>query len=253
MQKFYDKPDIYDLNESEEYLEVMKKHWERVLRNKKITSLLDVSIGTGGVTLPLAELGIRLYGSDLSDKMLAKCRTKALTRKTEIELQLSDFREITQTYSGRHFDCVASTGNSLPYVTNADIIKTLEQMDSLVQSGGYLYIDTRNWDKILQERPRFYLYNPMFDCDTRINMLQVWDYNNDGTMTFNILYTFEKDGKIFRKEQFEEHYFPVRQKLFIDTFSRLGYENIEVLPFPAILKSKDPTDYDWYSIIAQKK
>ena len=253
MAKFYDSPDIYDLIESEEYLEIMKKHWKKVLLNKKISSLLDVSIGTGGVTLPLAELGVDLYGSDLSDKMLAQCRAKALTRKTKIELQLSDFREIAQTYSGRHFDCVASTGNSLPYVTNEDIIKTLEQMDSLVQRGGYLYLDTRNWDKILRERTRFYLYNPMFNHDTRINMLQVWDYNYDGTMTFNILYTFEKDGKIFRKEQFEEHYFPVSQNLLIDTFRRLGYENIEILPFPAILKSNDPAKYDWYSIIAQKR
>ena len=252
MQKLYDNPDIYDINESKEYSDVVKRHWEKVLLNKKINSLLDVSIGTGGVTLPLAELGVRLSGSDLSEKMLAKCREKALNAGVEIELRASDFRECGQTYGDKRFDCVASTGNSLPYVSNSDIVTALEQMDSLVQSGGYLYIDTRNWDKILREKPRFYLYNPRFDGDTRVNMLQVWDYNNDGTMTFNLLYTFEKNAKIFRKEHFEEHYFPVHKKLFVDTLSELGYKNIEIMPYPAIFETEEPEQYDWYCVMAQK-
>ena len=253
MQQLYDSPDIYDINESKEYRDVVKRHWEKVLHNKKITSLLDVSIGTGGVTLPLAELGVHLSGSDLSEKMLAKCREKALNAGIEIELRVSDFRECGLTYSDKRFDCVASTGNSLPYVSNSDIVETLEQMDSLVQSGGYLYIDTRNRDKILREKPRFYLYNPRFDSDTRVNMLQVWDYNNDGTMTFNLLYTFEENAKIFRKEQFEEHYFPASQKLFIDALSELGYKDIEIMPYPSIFETKEPEQYDWYCIIAQKQ
>lgn len=36
------------------------------------------------------------------------------------------------------FDCVASTGNSLPHVNNTDVLKTLEQMNKLVSPGGYL-------------------------------------------------------------------------------------------------------------------
>ena len=92
-------------------------------------------------------------------------------------------------------------------MTNEEAEAVLEQMDALVKSGGYLYFDMRNWDKILEKRQRFYLYNPVFDGDTRINFLQVWDYNADESMTFHLLYLFEKDGKIFQKEHFEEHYF----------------------------------------------
>lgn len=47
-------------------------------------------------------------------------------------------------------------GNALPHVENRDVRKTLEQMDSLVKEGGWLYLDTRNWDKILKERNRFF-------------------------------------------------------------------------------------------------
>ena len=47
----------------------------------------------------------------------------------------------------KQFDCVASTGNSLPHVNNDDVLTALEQMNSLVKKGGYLYLDTRNWEK----------------------------------------------------------------------------------------------------------
>lgn len=67
-------------------------------------------------------------------------------------------------WEGKQFDCVASTGNSLSHVQNADVLKALEEMDSLVKANGYLYLDMRNWEKILHERNRFFLYNPVFPC-----------------------------------------------------------------------------------------
>ena len=45
----------------------------------------------------------------------------------------------------------------------------LAGMDALVREGGWLYFDLRNWDRILRERKRFYLYNPFFDGETRVN------------------------------------------------------------------------------------
>lgn len=77
MSSIYDKADIYDLLENHEHLEAYKKHWETLLQGKNIHSFLDVSIGSGSVTLPLCEMDIQLYGSDLSEDMLEKCRSKA--------------------------------------------------------------------------------------------------------------------------------------------------------------------------------
>ncbi len=252
MRNLYDRADIYDLIESPERFELVKKHYEIVFNGKQIATLLDVSIGTGNLTLPIAKLGIHLSGSDLSESMLNRCRDKASETGIDIELVQSDFREIARVREGQQFDCVASTGNSLAYVPNEDIAKTLAQMDSLVKPGGYLYFDLRNWDYILRERPRFYLYNPMHKDDVRINLIQVWDYNTDGTMTFNLLYTFEKNESIIQKEQFEEHYFPVSQKFLTDTLTSLNYQKINVLPHPAMMKINDPEAIPWYCVLAQK-
>lgn len=250
MVSLYDRADIYDLIEDDNRYNMYKRHWETVFEDCQIKSLLDVSIGSGSVTLPLSDLGVSLYGSDLSEAMLKNCRKKADLKNIDIELKQCDFRKAARHFEQK-FDCVASTGNSLPYVSNEDVIKTLEQMDSLVKTGGYLYFDVRNWDKILREKPRFYLYNPFFDVDTRINLVQVWDYHEDNTMTFNLLYTFEKDNRIFQKEQFEEHYFPVGQAKLLDKIKEMGYTDIKVMNFPAFAQTDDIDKVDWYCVRAK--
>lgn len=144
-------------------------------------------------------MNITLSGSDLSEEMLKKCGSKAEKMGYSIELKCSDFRDLS-CWNGNTYDFVASTGNSLPYVNNSDVLHVLEQMDSFVKVGGYLYLDTRNWELMLKDKPRFYLYDPLFDGENRVNTVQVWDYNPDDSMTFNILYTFEKNQNISKRK-----------------------------------------------------
>ena len=250
MPTLYDRADIYDLLENEERYGWYKRHWEYILQDTGIHSLLDVSIGSGSVTLPLAELGVGLSGSDLSVAMLKNCAKKAESRGFPVELKQSDFRDLS-CWAGRGFDCVASTGNSLAYVANGEVLDVLAQMDALVKPGGYLYFDTRNWDAILEARQRFYLYNPSFDGDTRVNLVQVWDYPSDGSITFNLLYTFERDNKIFQKEVFEEHYHPIPRRLLLDRLAALGYQDVRRFPFPAMAKV-DAGEAEWYCALAKK-
>ena len=251
MGKLYERDDIYDLLENERRDAITLKHYETVFSGKSIQTLLDVSIGTGSMTLPLADLGIQIAGSDLSEKMLSRCRKKCEARNIPATLKRSDFRTVADVFD-ESFDCVASTGNSLGYVSNEDVLKTLEQMDSLVKTGGYLYLDLRNWDMILEKKPRYYLYNPSFVGDTRVNLMQFWDYLPDNTVDFNLLYTFEQNNRIIQKEHFLEHYNPISRQLILDKLNELGYQNIETMLMPAHFGPFDPSTSDWYCIIARK-
>ena len=203
------------------------------------------------MTLPLQELGITVYGSDLSEAMLSRCTAKADAKHNPVELRCSDFRDLS-CWKGQLFDCVASTGNALGHVSNDDVVRTLRQMDSLVRPGGYFCFDSRNWEKIQRERQRFYLYNPFFRDETRINLVQVWDHNPDGTITFNLLYTFELDNRIVQKEIFEEHYHPFRLEMVLRTLSEMGYAGVDLRPFPCSITETDFDKIEWYRIIAQK-
>ena len=251
MEQLYDRADIYDLIDSEERTKVIREDWRQFLADRRIQTLLDVSVGTGSMTLPLQELGIEIFGSDLSEAMLARCRAKAEAKQKPVVLKQSDFRDLS-CWKGQQFDCVASTGNALGYVSQEDILITLKQMDSLVKPGGYICFDSRNWEKIQREKQRFYLYNPFFRDGNRINLVQVWDHNPDGSITFNLLYTFERDNRIFQKEIFEEHYHPFPRKLIDDALAGLGYHSIELRPVPSNIPETEFSKMDWYRVIAQK-
>ncbi|MBO4909227.1 MAG: class I SAM-dependent methyltransferase [Lachnospiraceae bacterium] len=251
MGSLYENAEIYDLIENENRYNAYKKHWEKLFEGKKIGSMLDISIGSGSVTIPVMDLGVSLSGSDLSDEMLGKCSIKITDKGYTPDLKTADFRDLS-CWGNQKFDVVASTGNSLAHVPNEDALRVLEQMDEHVADAGYIYIDTRNWDKILREKKRFYLYDPFFVNDDRVNLTQVWDYNSDGSMTFNLLYTFEKDQKIYRKEKFEEHYIPLNRELITDKLASLGYKDIKYYSFPSYIPFENIDDEDWYTILAIK-
>ena len=77
------------------------------------------------------------------------------------------------------------------------------------------------------------------------------DYPADGSVIFNIVYTFEQSNKIVQKEIFEEHYYPLPRRLILDQLAALGYQEIRQFCFPAFL-NQDAEDADWYCILAKK-
>ncbi len=128
-------------------------------------------------------------------------------------------------------------------------------MDSLVKPGGYIYFEIRNWDKILEDKRRFFPYAPFFDGDTRINLTQIWDYNSDGSITFNILYVFERDSRFLQTEVFEEHYIPIKRDVLLGKLEDMGYQDIQLLPYPSKADALDiPIDkLPWYCVAAKKQ
>ena len=251
MSQLYDRAEIYDLIESDQRTVTIRRDWKEFLGGREINTMLDVSIGTGGMTLPLQELGIEISGSDLSEAMLARCKMKAASKGNPVELKCCDFRDLS-CWEGREFDCVVSTGNALGYVSNNDILIALEKMNHLVKPGGYLCFDSRNWEMIQREKQRFYFYRPFFRDGNRINLVQVWDHNADGSITFNLLYSFEKDNNIFQREIFEEHYHPFGINLVLDKMKKMGYIDIDIKPFPIFMEEKDFDKIDWYRVIGKK-
>lgn len=95
MSRLYDRAEIYDLIESEKRTEIIRMDWKQFIGDREIRSLLDVSIGTEGMTLPLQELGIEIFDSDLSETMLSRCNMKATAKNRPIELRCSDFRDLS--------------------------------------------------------------------------------------------------------------------------------------------------------------
>ena len=50
MSSVYERAEIYDLLENKERTEIIRNDWKEFLGQRKIKTLLDVSIGTGSMT-----------------------------------------------------------------------------------------------------------------------------------------------------------------------------------------------------------
>jgi ubiquinone/menaquinone biosynthesis C-methylase UbiE len=252
MRSIYNYPEIYDERFSENANKAFKRHYETMFAGKKIDAILDCSFGTGNLTFCLAELGYKIYGSDINKLMLDKAIEKAKEKKLDVEFILCDFRELSKHFD-KKFSCVMSTGNAIVHVNNNDLTKTLSEMDKLVKSDGYLYIDVRNYDRMIKDKERFQYAQPYFKEDgTRINCFHLWDYNIDGTITINIFQNYEKGNSEIGREMFDETVYPVSLEYITETLKDLGYKTIETKNFPCFNEKPLEETY-WHCILAHKK
>lgn len=249
-KNLYENADIYDLVYNNQSNQRLMDYYAMVFKDKQITTIHDCSFGTGHLSFALADMGYQVSGSDISNDMLNNAKKNAQNRYLDIHLVQSDFCKIADVMDTQ-FDCVMSTGNSLAHVNNQDLKTALTSMAKLIKPGGYLYLDTRNWDKILESKQRFFCYNPFFKDGDRINLVQVWDHLSDKEIVFNLLYTFEKDNKIYKQEETAVKYYPFTKDLLMSYLNELGFEQVEIFDF----MKPDNTNFEdmnWYSLCAKK-
>ncbi|MGI5894604.1 MAG: class I SAM-dependent methyltransferase [Candidatus Merdivicinus sp.] len=251
MADLYEYPDIYDERFSEKANTAYREHYQKMFDGCEITDILDCSFGTGNLTFELCELGYQVSGSDLSPVMLKKAEEKAKEKGFAVDLTCCDFRELTKHFS-KQFSCVMSTGNALAHVNNEDVVQTLREMDKLVKPGGYLYLDSRNWDLVLERRGRFAFGSPFIRPDgVRINYVQLWDYHEDGTITIHILNAYEENGRITGQQVFDEHLTPFSFALVESALKEMGYQDLMVKPLP-YFRDMDFKEIGWYCLRARK-
>jgi len=78
--------------------------------------------------------------------MIKKANKKFKKKDIKTTLKIEDFRNVSEFFYQK-FDCVISTGNSLPHVNNNNLKKLFFEMKKLIKTGGYIYFDLRNWDR----------------------------------------------------------------------------------------------------------
>lgn len=70
----YETPVLFNQNMSKEQQDKLLNFYKEVFNDYDITTIHDCSIGAGGTTLPLAKLGYKVSGSDLSETLLNKAK-----------------------------------------------------------------------------------------------------------------------------------------------------------------------------------
>lgn len=146
--------------------------------------LLDCSCGTGSDLLMFRSLLDNVYGSDLSDAMLAVAHDKIRNAGANIPLTKANFCHL-ESYGLKNFDAVVCLSSSFGEVhSDEDAVTALKSMYASLNTNGILIIDQGQSDAMMQAKPRFI---PVLNtCD--LSRLFVIDYpvGSDDFITVNI-------------------------------------------------------------------
>jgi len=182
--------DRYDLfhGESDDRDSVRAEFFRKLFAQKRVRSVLDCACGTGRDLLLFHSLGLEIYGSDISEAMLAQAQ-KALARHSlTIPLVKADYRELPQ-YFDRKFDAVACLSTSIlemPDETN--VVLAFKSMSGVLRKGGVLILTQGTTDKQWKQKPRFI---PAVNTK-EFSRIFVIDYFERGAR-YNILDIFHSD------------------------------------------------------------
>lgn len=114
-----------------------------ILGPLNVRTVLDCTCGTGLQSIPLAQKGYSVTGSDLSRQMLIRARENARAARVSIRWLRGDIRQLAELVNER-FDAVITCGNSLLHLPDReDLRKAIRSMHAVTRDGGYTLIESQ--------------------------------------------------------------------------------------------------------------
>jgi len=114
--------------------------------------ILDVPCGIGRLAVPLARLGFKVTGVDLSPHLVGVAKRKADGFKVtagRAKFLVGDMRELGATFEPSSFDAVLNVFTSIGYGTEDDDLRFFSDARAVTRRGGWLLISgLRNRDYI---------------------------------------------------------------------------------------------------------
>lgn len=141
--------------------------------------VLDCACGIGTQAIGLAALGYDVTGSDLSAGELAEAERRAAETGVSLRLRQADFRALEDVFSER-FDIVIAMDNALPHALTAeDLDAAAASITGRLRDGGLFVASIRDYDRMLQDKPRFSApYVHRTERGQRV-LFQTWDWEGD--------------------------------------------------------------------------
>jgi glycine/sarcosine N-methyltransferase len=187
---YEDFADRYDLFFSRfgEHDPVVVEFFRKLFAENRIRSVLDCACGTGHDLVLFHSLGCEVFGSDLSESMLAQAHKNLAERGLKVPLHQVDYRELPQHFN-RQFDSVVCLSSSILHMPNeVEVLCAFRSMGQVLRDGGILVLTQGTTDKQWAEKPRFILA-----VNTQeFSRLFVMDYLDQGAR-YNILDIFHSE------------------------------------------------------------
>ena len=169
-------------------------------------TILDCACGIGTQAIGLALLGHQVHATDLSPKAVARAEREAAARGASLSFSVADLRTLETQVTG-DFDVVLACDNALPHLlTDDDLRLGVDNMASKLRPSGLFLASIRDYDRLVQERPRGEGPRVFEDICGRRIAFQIWDWSDNG-MTYSVhQFIVQQDGGIWRTDHFSTEY-----------------------------------------------
>ncbi len=138
--------------------------------------ILDCACGIGIHSLALARRGYDVRGADASAGMVAEARRRAVVECRDVEFTTCSWADLPTAFD-LHFDLVFCHGNAIGHCdAPSEMVAALGGMRAVLNPGGVLVLDSRNWEKARRERVRFHSMPMRVRDGTRCLPLYVWNF-----------------------------------------------------------------------------
>ena len=199
---------------------------ERQLEGVGARRVLDAACGTGRHAIALAERGYEVVGADVSEGMIVQARRNAAAQGVTLTFVQAGFGHLAAALEGP-FDAVLCLGNSLPHVlTREALVATLEDWAMLLRTGGLLFVQMRNFDRVLTSGDRWMPPQAHQEEGREWLFLRFYDFHHDGSVTFNMMRLFREAGGPWAQRVSATRLWPWRYAELVTAVEHAGYGQV---------------------------
>lgn len=122
--------------------------------NGVLPRILDCACGVGTQSIGLARLGYDVTGTDISPAAIRRAKHEATSRRlANLRFRVADMRHLPDAYRA-YFDVVICGDNPLAHLLEPkDMTAAFGSMFDALRPGGRLIVTSRDYDRIVAERP----------------------------------------------------------------------------------------------------
>lgn len=202
----------------------------RYLRPHHVATVLDASCGPGTQAIALARVGYTVTAADPSQRLLERAAENAAAKDVagRITFIQSDFQSLHH-HLDQPFDAIITKGSSLPHLLYDDQIEeTLLIFFELLRPGGVLLIGMRDFELLLEDRPRFLPGRVHDEPNEQVITFDIWDWD-DGppiTVTAN-RFLVRGHGDTYRVNKYPVTFRALTAEELEVVISEVGFQDFE--------------------------
>jgi 2-polyprenyl-3-methyl-5-hydroxy-6-metoxy-1,4-benzoquinol methylase len=222
--QFYDSlANEYDeLTGFAERFDKERSTFQMLVQKYDMKIVLEAGCGTGFHSVLLAQLGLHVTATDISEQMLRQAKRNAQQMGVQIDAVQSSFKGLNESVC-KTFDALFCLGNTLPHVlTEEELFQSFKSFYEVLNPGGRVFLQLLNYDRILKKRERILNIKEVND---KI-FVRFYDYEKE-TIKFNILTIQRNEGKIIHSLN-SVQLFPWRSSDIVRSLKDAGFHNAEL-------------------------